>query len=789
MNGATEATLAELLRVAQEQNANIASLNQLLAGQSGGGGGGGIGSGVANLGKGLPILSAAFSVLGAAVGVVGTVFEMLGNVVGKMIDGIGSVIKGLWSFSQKAMEGTARMSDLFDAFGRLPFFIGELFQIGAGLLRVLEKLTDQFIEMSKIGAGFTGGLTEMRDISQSLGISFADLAAMTSKNSQALADAGGTVSNGFKKFVGGMDVLMGEGSQFRNSMFALGVGSKEAGEYMMTTMKLNQTQIRTGQMDAASLGVKTRDYIENLDQLTRLTGLHRDQVNEIVKKQADDQIFENFRATLSPEKAEEIKNLIAMSTATMGEEYTENVLKPQLMGIDGPINEAAVKIAQATGGVSVDMARQIAQIQNSNMSAQEKMKQTYLVFGKIAVAGKTLTDQMGAQARMDGMPTANRVILKFAQLMENGGEAAYAAMMAEQGLTKENQAAQVALMAAQERMTKFGNEMTLMIAGIALQFGPDLINIGNMILTELIGGIRDFAKWLKSPEVKQAWATLVDFFNGVILPKLQAIGKWFGDTWDQLVKAWTQDGISGVMKVMEDRIKDGITNIWNQIQKIWEVVSPGLIAIWNKDIKPVLVELWTKLMDSMLTVVGDAIKSWMFGPKMTTPEGKANMDRRAKDVAADTPMWLKPVTALGDLMEAAANKIASPDVAERMRNQTILDNEWILDLFGYRGRHASGTVGAKAGGGLVDPGTYLVGERGPELLSVGASGNVITNENLQKLLNRLAGDSDNNYIASALEELNKTMSRIENHSASTADYSRRTVGAIAQIGGDIMPAI
>ena len=101
----------------------------------------------------------------------------------------------------------------------------------------------------------------------------------------------------------------------------------------------------------------------------------------------------------------------------------------------------------------------------------------------------------------------------------------------------------------------------------------------------------------------------------------------------------------------------------------------------------------------------------------------------------------------------------------------------------------AGGAGGRAGGGLVDPGTYLVGERGPELLSVGASGNVITNENLQKLLNRLAGDSDNNYIAAALEELNKTMRNIENHSASTADYSRRTVGAIAQIGGDIMPAI
>jgi len=790
MNGATEHTLAELLRVAQEQNANLANLNQLLAGRSSGGGAGGsVGGGIADLGKGIPIVSAAFSVLGAAVSAVGSVFEVLGNVVGKMVDGIGSTIKGLWSFTQKAMEGTARMSDLFDAFGKLPFFIGELFQIGAGLLRVLEKLTDQYIEMSRVGAGFSGGLTEMREVAQGLGIAFGDLMAMTSKNSKELAEAGGTVSNGFKKFVGGMDTLMGEGSQFRTSMFALGVGSKEAGEYMMTVMKLNQTQIRNGQMDAASLSKQTKDYIENLDQLTRLTGLHRDQVNEIIKKQADDQVFENFKASLGEEKAKEITNLLAMSTASMGAEYTENVLKPQLMGIDGPINDAAVKIAQATQGVSVDMARQIMQIQNSNMSAQEKMKATYLVFGKIAVAGKTLTDQMGAQARMEGMPTANREMLKFAQLMQNGGEAAYANMMKEQADAEASRGANVALMAAQERMTKFGNDVTMLLADIAKRWGPTLIYIGEWLMVTLIGGFEKFLKWLDSPEVKRAWNTVVEFFDQVILPKLKAIGAWFGDTWDELVKAWTKDGISGVMVVMKDRIEDGIKNIWAEIQKIWEVVSPGLIAIWNKDIKPVLVDLWTKLMDSMLTAVGDAIKTWLYGPKMTTPEAQANMDRRAKDVVADTPIWLKPLMAVGDLMEKTANLVAGPEIAGRMRNQTIEDNEWILDFFGYRGRHTSGKVGAKAGGGLVDPGTYLVGERGPELLSVGASGNVITNENLQKLLNRLAGDSDNNYIASALEELNKTMSRIENHSASTADYSRRTVGAIAQIGGDIMPAI
>lgn len=786
MNGATEHTLAELLRVAQEQNANMERLASLMSGQSSGGSGGG-GGGLAGMAKNSSLVSAAFSVAGAAVSAVGSVFEVLGNVVGKMVEGVGSAIKGLWSFSQKAMDGTARMSDLFDAFGKLPFFIGELFQIGAGLLRVLEKLTDQYIMLTKVGAGFTGGLTEMRDVAQNLGIGFADLAAMTAKNSQALADAGGTVSNGFRKFVRGMDTLMGEGSQFRNSMFALGVGSKEAGEYMMTVMKLNQTQMRNGQMDAASLGKQTKDYIENLDQLTRLTGLHRDQVNELIKKQADDQIFENFKATLSTEKAKEITNLLAMSTAQMGAEYTENVLKPQLMGIEGPINEASQKIAVATQGASIEMGRKIMDIQNSNMSAQEKMKQTYLVFGQIAVQGKKLTDQMGAQARMDGMPTLNREMLKFALLMTSGGEAAYVAMMKEQDITKKNQGVNVDLMAAQEQMIKIGNEMTLMLADIAQKFGPDLIKIGVWIMTNLFEGLGKFIKWLKSDEVKEAWTMVTWFFSNVVLPKLGKIYDWFAETWSQLKAAWGEDGPDEIMQVLKERLSDGMNNIWEDMQEIWAAVSPGLLKIWDTDIAPVIVKMWNSLLDYLLPAIDNAIKNWLFGSKIENAKEEKKLKSDDRDHTIQSSFGGLVYQQYREIKEATVGAITSlfggdgDAVKERMFKSRVLEQN--------EERSRVRTAGTRAGGGLVDPGTYLVGEKGPELLSVGASGNVITNENVQKLLNRLAGDYDNNNRSAALEELNNTMKQLVRHAADTSDYARRTVSAIAQISGDIMPTI
>jgi hypothetical protein len=50
-------------------------------------------------------------------------------------------------------------------------------------------------------------------------------------------------------------------------------------------------------------------------------------------------------------------------------------------------------------------------------------------------------------------------------------------------------------------------------------------------------------------------------------------------------------------------------------------------------------------------------------------------------------------------------------------------------------------VGARAQGGQVRGGeSYLVGERGPELLTMGTSGRIATNENLK---NAVGGDNGN----------------------------------------------
>ena len=335
----------------------------------------------------------------------------------------------------------------------------------------------------------------------------------------------------------------------------------------------------------------------------------------------------------------------------------------------------------------------------------------------------------------------------------------------------------------QEDMIRFGNKLTMFLADIAVQWGPTLINIGTWIMETLMSSLNRFINWLNTDEVKEAWTELKYFFNDVVIPKLGKIADWFGETWRQLVVSW--ENPDELLKVLQDRLADGMNNIWKDMQAIWKVVSPGLIAIWDKDIKPVIISMWNSLLNSM----NNAIKNWLYGPAIENNEDRKNLQENDERNQQYMGTWEYSKTQLSKAKEALVGALSwtgllADDAADRMYKQRVLDqNRPRLETLNT-------TVRGRADGGLVDPGTYLVGERGPELLELGASGNVTNNNDFNALLNKMAqAASANNATSASLEELNNTMRLLVRHAADTSDYARRTVGAIAQISGDIMPTI
>jgi len=637
MNGATEATLAELLRVAQAQNANLEALNQLMAGRGSGGGA------AANLTQNIGAVSSGFSIIGAAASVVGSAFEMLGNVVGKVVDGIGNTIKGLKDFTLKAMEGTAKMSDLFAAFDKLPFFIGELFGFAKSLIGIVEKMTDDYIALSRSGASFTGSLTEMRTIAAGLSLSFGDLKDITMKNSQVFAAASGDVGTGVRKFANAMKELMGPDSTLKSDLYGLGVTSKEAAEYMTTMIQTNQVNFRNGQITGGQLAVQTKEYIENLDQLSRLTGVHRDQLNAMVKKQEDDTLFVNFRDQQSEAAQKFIKESLLMAEAMgMGQKNIDNVLKPMMRGVPATATAAMAEFARATNFTSIGLADTLQKLMTSTAPMSEKLSVFQKSLMTVAAGGASVANQFGSM--LGGIDSYQKLTNQSMVAMSRRNMLSQEEIVKQQEAAKKNSEQQQSLMKFHENMTAMGNNIQLGFAQMIGVVTPDLLKAGTALGEGLGSFVNSALTWFTKnyKSIKDGWDTIVTVFTTYILPPLQKIGAWFGETFTQLAGAnnWSQ-----FWNILKERGRDGFDSLWNALKPLWyDTVKPTLLKVFNSlydYLQPIISRMFDRLMDK----IGDKISNWVhestFGllgtstkeiaPQRAVEEARYNYEQKNKE--------------------------------------------------------------------------------------------------------------------------------------------------------------
>lgn len=778
MNAATEATLAELLRVAQAQNVNLEALNQLMAGRGSGGGAAG------DLTRNIGAVSSGFSIIGAAASVVGSAFEMLGNVVGKVVDGIGNTIKGLKDFTLKAMEGTAKMSDLFAAFDKLPFFIGELFGFAKSLVSIVEKMTDDYIALTKAGAGFTGSITEMRSIAAGLSLSFSDLKEITMKNSQVFAAASGDVGTGVRRFANAMKELMGPDSTLKSDIYALGVTSKEAADYMTTMIQVNQVNFKNGQITGSQLAVQTKEYIENLDQLSRLTGVHRDQLNAMVKKQEDDTLFVNFRDQQSKATQELIRGTLAFAESMgMTQKDIDNVLKPMMRGVPATATTALSDFALATNYTSIEFAATIQKLMKSTKPYPEAMAEIQAGFKTVASGATVVANRFGEA--LGGLPSYQKIMSQSMVAMDRRTSVSVEQLAKDQEAAKKNADQQKSLMNFHESMTAMGNNIQLGFAQMINVVTPDLLKAGTALGEGLGSFVNSALKWFTKnyASIKEGWDTTVNVFKTEILPRLQKIGAWFGETFRQLsgVENWSQ-----FWTVLKDRSRTGFNDLWESLKPIWyNDVKPVIVGVFRtlqSILEPLIKRLFYRLGAEMVDGINNAL------PKMfqnESPESRA----RARQVQESQFSVEDASAALKDAKRLPSGIMSPERMAELEKElkeaRASRDRAWEEYRRGG-GKELGNMPTPRANGGSLNPGSYLVGERGPEVMNVGASGDFTSNDNLGAALNRLVNEKPTSV---AIEELNNTMKQLLSYSASTSENTRRTIGAIAKISGDMMPTI
>lgn len=776
MNGATEATLAELVRIAERQNINLERLNSLLS-RGGGSGGGSSGGGVSGLLSSIPLLSTGFDLLKGAASMVGSAFEMVGSIIGKLVSGITDTIGNLVKFSLMAMEGTAKLSDLYKAFEDLPFGLGSIAQGFSFLLKTLEKAVGEFTAMANAGATFTGSLTDLRVRAAMVNMTLQEFSKTVQTNSELFAFFGGTVQSGINRFTMAMSAFR-PGGQFASTINSLGLTTADASEYMLTMMKIQQGLTQNGKIDSASLSKMTKDYIVQLDGLSKITGIHRDQLNEEAKKIADDQIWMNFLDSIPDEGKRAAMADAALKAMAQGGKNYGDVVKDQLMGGMGIANEAMVKVSLATGGQSVRSAEAIRKIIETIKDPAERSRLLGIEMSKSAIAAEKFSTKLNESGLSNtARDLVDQPLVKFGRSIKAAGgsyEALIALQIKEQDALKNSPAGQ--LLAAQEKIKEYGNSLSIMMSRLAELLMPTLISWGNKVI-DWMGGIAN--KY--GPKLTEWIVIAVDMFDKYVLPKLRKIGDWISETWDQL--AATRDkGPTEFFKVLKARFFDGVNNIWEDLQKLWKMIEPTFLKIWNNDIKPVL----KKAFEDVGNYIIDILREKVWGAKLFLDPTKNEISAEEK---AELRELRKNKNSNKEIMGAGRPEIWNL-VGIKRYNDAIDDLNRMISLEKkYRNDPDAANPTPRALGGSVKSGTYLVGERGPELASVGSDGSIITNENLQQLLNRMANNQDNKNLVTLMEALNNNMKQLNGYAKDTAEYTRRTVSEISGLSPNMLPNI
>lgn len=767
MNGATEQTLSELLAVAQASNVNMVKLlkiaeeikkNTANMGTGGGiaGAAGGASAALSGLAKSAGPLAVAMNLITVAGDTVAKLFSGLGSIIGHTIGIVTNVGGALVDFSIKAAEGTAKLSDLYAAFKDLPLGLGMVASIFSKIVAYSEKLLGTYQKLTNAGASFSGDLLAMRNSAARAQLNMEQFADVINKNSEFFSTMGGSVQSGIDKFVLASGELMGPASPYAKSILSLGVSAEEASGYLVSMMKSQGMMNKAGAADASKLAEYTASYITELDTLSKVTGKRKEQIDAEVQKAEADDAWQLFMDSLTPDESAKAKSMLAIAETYNGKAGVEQ-MKASLRGLDTPVGKLATNLAVASGGISLNGESVRKALHDQSIGIEGASKITTDSQLKTASAVGKLQKDIGTvgQAAGVGAEYMNSASIATSRKLEAaGGDAQKMFKKAEEDRVKQlgGSAAQLAL--AQQNIKNFGNVITEVMTRLLGPISGSLITFG----TSVIDAINIF---IRSKEFQKA---------------VDDVTTWFKTAFGELKVAYGAGGFSAAFKLVIEKMVEGVQNIWD---KVWPVIKPTVETVFTK-LTDVLAPMFKKLFEGMLNMISDFI-----GDKYGIGEGsKDRKDREAAEQSEDYKKWAASDKATKRSLGLTGMYDRSPkEMYEQYQAQIELGQHKQLDNSGRATAASDPRIAQpRATGGPISPGTYLVGEKGPEVITTKASGDVVNNDNLTALMAKASQDIN---LAGSIERLNTLTAQVLAAMKENNDYTRRNLEATKSLSGNL----
>jgi hypothetical protein len=338
-----------------------------------------------------------------------------------------------------------------DALAGLAKGIGEASKMAVD---ALDNTAKSFVEIGKVGGLTAKGMSGVREQFIRSGLSLQSFQKQVVENSQALAKFRGLTGTGADEFASIVGDLTQDTSGAGIELRRLGLN---ADEIAVTTAAFVTQQTRLGRSQAMTqqqLTAGTIQYAQELDELTKVTGLSRD----AIQKQQDAALSEsrfraNYETLMANGQVDQAKALMAFQSQmqAIGPELGQGARD---LASGAANTDAARKLLTSTGGAAQDI---IEQIKSGNIDQYEAAK-------RLQAASRAQGDAARENARF--VDRANSAFVDFAQQADLNN----AQLVEGRGLVKKVQSEQTkggdkltdATVSAQQNLERMSQELNLL---------------------------------------------------------------------------------------------------------------------------------------------------------------------------------------------------------------------------------------------------------------------------------------------------------------------------------------
>lgn len=376
-------------------------------------------------------------------------------------------------FAAQLIVGSDKFANYTAAFTGYMAQFGEGFALLAkGIQLLVNQIDNQIVEfrkLSMVGADFGNSIFDSRYAAINAGLSLEEFSGQVQSNSKMLALLGGSTTAGARRFQSiSREIQLNSQPVFSK----LGITMNETNDLMTDYLDI-QTSIGRGQkMSNAQLVQGTKNYIMELDLLSRITGISRKELAEEQKRLSIDPSFQSVMASMGKDAAENMSKFVS---GFKDSPAIQAGFKDLFTFDGGAITEEGQRLQNIFGAEIVDLVRKV---KDNSISLEE----ANLVFNKMTDSANNVSD---AEKLLIGQLIAgkNSQFIVNAELLRLGNRGAKTA----EAIKQQEEATR----SGQKAVTDFSSQITKFTNALITLFKPliEFATNGLAKLTEFIGGI------------------------------------------------------------------------------------------------------------------------------------------------------------------------------------------------------------------------------------------------------------------------------------------------------------